>query len=418
MILACVMPLSRRASPRQLPLVAPVRASLLDWYRRSARDLPWRRTQDPYAIWVSEVMLQQTRVDTVAPYFVRFLERFPSIRQLADAPVQDVMAAWSGLGYYRRARMLHEGARAVRDRHAGQVPHDVASLRALPGVGPYTAGAIASIAFDLREGIVDGNVERVISRLFEIGGDPRSGNARGQIWAVARAFADCDVPGDTNQALMELGATICTPAVPNCLLCPARPHCGAFARGEQERFPEKPRKKAARVENWLALVLVDPERGDVWLDHGRTGRWTAMLLPPMARSVARRGPARVARAAGLDAKRAKACGYVRHDLTHASMRIRVFVADLATRPSTGVMVAPRDLGAFAVPKVTRVILQKAGVLEESAGPPATDTAASVLADTGTLGVAAVAGGRRRSAGRVARPTSQERQREREHEDEK
>jgi len=242
-----------------------VRAELLAWYGAHRRDLPWRRTGDPYAIWVSEVMLQQTQVAAVLPYFERFLARFPTPAALAEADEDAVLAAWSGLGYYRRVRHLREGARQVVARHRGAVPEDLASLRALPGIGAYTAGAIASIAFGREEPVLDGNVRRVLARWTADPGE--GGDAR--FWALARTLVPGPRPGDWNQALMELGATVCTPKDPDCARCPVRARCRAHATGTPERFPRaRPRKPSRTVRVEVALIEHD---GAVLLERGGTG---------------------------------------------------------------------------------------------------------------------------------------------------
>ncbi len=210
------------------------REALLTWYREHARALPWRDSRDPWRVWVSEVMLQQTRVETVIPYFKRFIERFPAARSLAEASESDVLALWSGLGYYRRARLLYAGAKAVVARHGGDIPADSVALRALPGVGDYTVGALGSIAFGLRAPLVDGNVERVLTRLHGLRGDPRAAPLKKSLWALAARYADHTSPGDVNQSLMELGATVCAPTSPRCLVCPVCSHCVAAREGTPE----------------------------------------------------------------------------------------------------------------------------------------------------------------------------------------
>jgi A/G-specific adenine glycosylase len=230
-----------------------LRALLLRWYRRSRRDLPWRRTRDPYAIWVSEVMLQQTQVATVLPYYRRFMKRFPDPTSLARAPEERVLAVWSGLGYYRRARALHAAARQVVERHGGRLPADPGALLQLPGVGRYTAGAIASIAFDLREPVLDGNVRRVLSRVLADPGDDR------RLWAVAAELADGPRPGDLNQALMELGALVCTPRAPDCAACPLARRCRARAGGRPEGYPR--RKAAVRGTEKVRVAVAAVRRG-------------------------------------------------------------------------------------------------------------------------------------------------------------
>ncbi|MGM0557450.1 MAG: A/G-specific adenine glycosylase [Myxococcota bacterium] len=213
------------------------RDDLLTWYDRDKRELPWRGIDDPYKTWVSEIMLQQTQVATVIDYYHRWLERFPTVEALAGADREQVMELWAGLGYYRRARFLHESATMVVDEFDGELPTTFDELQKLKGVGPYTAGAIASIAFGQSVPVVDGNVERVISRLQEIGGDPKSTANQKVYWALAEELVDPERPGDFNQAMMELGATICTPSSPSCMLCPVREHCHGFRAGHPEDFP-------------------------------------------------------------------------------------------------------------------------------------------------------------------------------------
>ena len=214
-----------------------VRRALLAWYRANRRELPWRATRDPYAIWVSEAMLQQTRVETAIPYYERFLERFPDVAALASADLDDVLGAWAGLGYYSRARNLHAAARLVAERHGGEVPDDVEQLRALPGVGRYTAGAIASIAFDRPEPVVDGNAARVLTRLHDIREDVRSARVARRLWEESAALVRGPQPGLLNQALMELGARVCTPRAPRCPTCPLLRHCAAYRAGDPESLP-------------------------------------------------------------------------------------------------------------------------------------------------------------------------------------
>ncbi|MCB9384558.1 MAG: A/G-specific adenine glycosylase [Bryobacterales bacterium] len=232
---------------------------LLDWYARHARDLPWRRTRDPYRIWVSEIMLQQTRVEAVIPFYERFLERFPSPEALAAAPEPQVLDAWAGLGYYRRARMLQTAAQRIAAEHGGDFPRDYDAIRALPGIGEYTAGAVASIAFELPHAAVDGNVLRVLSRVFDEEGDIATPRVKARLGERAQRWMDTAPEGKRGaltQALMELGATVCTPKSPKCLLCPLHTECRAFKLGLQAERPVKRAKpKLERVE--LAVVLVE-----------------------------------------------------------------------------------------------------------------------------------------------------------------
>jgi A/G-specific adenine glycosylase len=235
--------------------------SLLAWFDRHRRSLPWRRTLDPYPVWLSEIMLQQTRVETVIPYFERFLSRFPTIEALAAASLEEVLSLWSGLGYYRRARQLHAAAVAVAE--SGGFPRTFEGLRSLPGVGDYTAAAVGSIAFGLHTPVMDGNVERVISRFLAQEESPKVRSARVALLAKAGELLVPGRPGDSNQALMELGATLCVPKNPKCLLCPLELECAAVRVGSPERFPS-PRSKRA-VESFQLLSVVVEARGKVLL---------------------------------------------------------------------------------------------------------------------------------------------------------
>ncbi len=332
------------------PDVDAVSERLLPWFAANARALPWRAVRDPWAVWVSEVMLQQTRVETVIPYWNRFLQRFPTVTALADAPEDDVLTLWSGLGYYRRARLLHAGAKAVVARHGGVIPHDADGLRALPGVGDYTAGAIGSIAFGLRVPLVDGNVERVLTRLHGLRGDPRAAPLKKQLWTLAARYADRPDPGAINQSLMELGATVCAPTSPRCLTCPARDLCVARREGDPERYPEKAPRATVRTEAWQALVARDGDR--VWLMPSALGRWQSMLLVPMREGS---GDAPWEGPVGRVTKVAD----VVHVLTHARMEIAVYEGQLAGEVPRGGLYAREALDAAAVPKVTRAILAAA-----------------------------------------------------------
>lgn len=249
---------------------------LLAWYEASGRDLPWRHTRDPYAIWLSEIMLQQTGVETVIPYYLRFLERYPGVEVLASATVEEVIEQWAGLGYYRRARNLHAAAQLVVQEYGGCFPASLEGLRQLPGVGRSTAAAILAIAFDIPAAILDGNVRRVLCRLFALHGDPRSSRAEKQLWGWAEALTSSARPHDYAQAIMDLGATVCTPRQPGCLRCPLAELCRGHREGLAEQLPEtRPRKKlpqrqqVALVLEWDARVLVC-RRG---LDGMLAGLW-------------------------------------------------------------------------------------------------------------------------------------------------
>jgi A/G-specific adenine glycosylase len=239
--------------------------ALFRWYRRKRRDLPWRRTRDPYAVWLSEVMLQQTTVATVAPRWKRFLRRFPTVEALARTPEREVLAEWAGLGYYARAGNLHRAARAVVA--AGAFPRTLEGWRTLPGVGPYTAAAVCSICFGVPAAVLDGNVARVLTRLHALRLDPKSSRGQARLRDLAKALLARRSPGDSNQALMELGATVCTPRAPRCPDCPLRVFCRARRLGRPETFPLARKRRASRTLQLVAgvafrhgrLVLVEDE---------------------------------------------------------------------------------------------------------------------------------------------------------------
>jgi A/G-specific adenine glycosylase len=234
--------------------------ALLDWFAVHQRDLPWRRTRDPYAIWVSEVMLQQTRVETVVPYYHRWMAQFPTLKHLAEAPEAAVLKAWEGLGYYSRARNLQAAARQVMERHGGIIPADRTALSALKGVGPYTAGAILSIAFNQPVPAVDGNVMRVLARLFLIRDDITRPATRQAIEALAAALIPPGQAGAFNQALMELGALICVPVAPRCDRCPVATFCRGRAEGVQESLPIKAKARPPRPVDVVAGVIFHQDR--------------------------------------------------------------------------------------------------------------------------------------------------------------
>ncbi|HEY4016321.1 MAG TPA: A/G-specific adenine glycosylase [Polyangiaceae bacterium] len=303
---------------------ARLRTSLLDWYARTRRDLPWRRVRDPYAIWVSETMLQQTRVETVIPYYERFMRELPTMLSLAEAPEERVLALWSGLGYYRRARMLHAAAKQVAESHGGRIPEEAGELLKLEGVGRYTAGAIASIAFGRRAALVDGNVARVLSRLFAIEEDVKSARGAAALWRLAEELvAGGADPGDWNQALMELGATVCSPREPKCGACPVRSECAARERGLTASLPRSERRaqpisvrRAAVVLASCTHVLLARRRADTSFG----GLWE----PPSAESEV----AWLASSLGIDVHTLQSAGEVTHLLTHRRMHVDVVRGEL------------------------------------------------------------------------------------------
>ena len=235
-----------------------IQRALLDWFAEAQRLLPWREGYDPYQVWVSEMMLQQTQVETVKPYFVRWMARFPAVQALAAAPLEEVLKLWEGLGYYARARNLHRAAREIVARHGGEIPDDMAALRALPGIGPYSAGAIASIAFNRAVPLVDGNVARVLSRLFALREAPQSPAGKRRLWSLAESLVPAGGGRDFNQALMELGALLCRSQQPLCGLCPVRAQCLAYGEGNPENYPARKRRAERPI---VRASLVIAERG-------------------------------------------------------------------------------------------------------------------------------------------------------------
>ena len=288
------------------------------WFARHQRPLPWRDGYDPYHVWVSEVMLQQTRMEVVLPYFARFVARFPTIDALAAASEEEVMAAWSGLGYYRRARMLREGAIAVVERFGGRVPHEVDELLALPGIGRYTAGAIASVAWNRHAPIVDGNVARILSRLFAIDAALGSPKLMREAWLREEELvAACTKPRDFNQGLMEIGALICTPRNPSCLTCPVQSFCAT--RGDH--LPRAKEKKETR-ELRIPLYLITDRKGRVLMRREQGPLMHAMLHLP-------HGDTSLLTGQPLDVARKALLGTFRHTITTRRIEFVLYAANIA-----------------------------------------------------------------------------------------
>ncbi len=247
-------PMQSKLSP------SAIRRPLLRWFDREARDLPWRRTRDPYAIWVSEIMLQQTRVQAAVPYYERFMRRFPTVQKLAAARIDSILKLWEGLGYDARARNLHKAAQEIVTRVGGQLPGTRSELLSLPGIGAYTAGAVSSIAFGQREPLVDGNVTRVLCRVFCVRRNPKEAAVQKKLWSLAEELLPAARPGDFNQALMELGSEICLPRDPVCDDCPLRRVCLARRHGEQARLPVRARKKPIPFHTVVVGVIERDDR--------------------------------------------------------------------------------------------------------------------------------------------------------------
>ncbi|HXK08621.1 MAG TPA: A/G-specific adenine glycosylase [Vicinamibacteria bacterium] len=341
-----------------------IRHALLGWYDRNRRDLPWRRTRDPYRIWIAEVMLQQTTVRAATPYYEAFLKRFPTLQSLAEEPEEEVVGAWSGLGYYHRARNLHRGAQHVAERHAGRFPRTIEAALAVPGVGLYTASAILSIAHGQALPVVDGNVRRVLARLLALRGPEYRRD--GPYYNRAEELLDRERPGDWNQALMELGATVCTPRKPACEVCPLRSTCRARALGIVGELPEG-RARRAPVDVRVAAALVESD-GRVLLVRRPEGRLLGRMwevpqtslesrgLPDLARELLERHGLRVV--PGPLAVRA------RHAITYRRITLEGYRARLRppapSDPERFLWARPEEVESLPVSSSTRKLLKGLG----------------------------------------------------------
>ncbi len=342
--------------------VEPGAASLLAWYDRHRRDLPWRaragETADPYLVWLSEIMLQQTTVQAVTPYFLRFLERWPTVEALAAAPRDDIMAAWAGLGYYARARRLHDCARLIADEHGGRFPETEAGLRALPGIGAYTSGAIAAIAFNRPAAAVDGNVERVMARVYAI--DEPMPQGKKAIRSRTDDMVPTDRPGDFAQALMDLGATLCTPRKLACGLCPWRDACLGRRAGIAETLPRTAPKKERPHKHGLTFWLVRPDGAVLLRTRPDDGLLGGMLEVPSTpwRDVAWTLDEAMAHAP-LSGSWRLLPDVVRHGFTHFTIDLKVAVLVGETTSGAGAWHHPDDFDALALPTMTRKVVRHA-----------------------------------------------------------
>ncbi len=331
---------------------------LLQWYDRSRRDLPWRHTRDPYRIWLSEIMLQQTRVETVKGYYARFLELFPTVEDLACAPEEKVLKAWEGLGYYSRARNLQKAARVIMDRHGGVFPSSYEEILALPGIGPYTAGAIASIAFGLCAAAVDGNVYRVASRYFGVREDVGIPSVQKKIRQLVLQSIPSHRPGDFNQALMELGATLCSPGTPDCDLCPWCDRCDACQEGDADVLPIHEKKKPPKQMEMAVCLLT--YRGRVWV----TARQERMLhgLYVFRLVEEETDPKRVQTLLGeegLKVRFVKEMGEARHVFTHRVWNMRILHFELDEAPADAVFVNREQMDALPFPAAMKAAVEAA-----------------------------------------------------------
>lgn len=347
-------------------IAAPFSKALLAWYRRVARDLPWRRTKDPYAVWLAEVMLQQTRVDQGAPYYERFLQAFPSVEALAAASDDEVLKQWEGLGYYARARNLHACARCVATDYGGRFPRTAESLRALPGIGPYTAAAVAAIAFNEPVAVVDGNVIRVLARLFDIEAPVQDAGVKKLLAALAAALVSPRSPGDHNQAMMELGACVCTPRSPDCAGCPVAKWCAARVASVQDARPVRRPKKPTPLHEVVTGVIRRDGRyllgkrpaegllGGLWEFPG------GKVQPGETHAEALRRELR--EELGVEATPGKLIAAVSHAYTHFRVRLHVYACTIASgEPEARVhaelrWVSRADFDQYAFPTANRKFL--------------------------------------------------------------
>jgi A/G-specific adenine glycosylase len=319
--------------PGRTPNLAGIRRRLLAWYGKHKRDLPWRRTEDPYRIWISEIMLQQTRVAAVLPYYARFLARFPDVQALAEAPEQDLLAAWAGLGYYSRARNLQKAAKNIVE--LGEFPRDHSSLRELPGVGDYTAAAVSSIAFGLPHAALDGNVARVLSRLAPELGDIKSEGVRKRLRAFAEMLLDRRQPGEFNQALMELGATVCLPKRPLCERCPVRLYCEARKQGLENQLPVRGARPSADQRGKKLLIIERAGKVLFWQRPAQSSRLAEFWELPEHEQLP-------------DAKVTDYAGAFRHTIVNTTYFVEVCRATVGSRPSGFQWLAKSSLGAVPV----------------------------------------------------------------------
>ena len=355
------MTVAVRLPRRKKAALAPDPADLLAWYARHRRVMPWRALKGqrtpPYAVWLSEIMLQQTTVKTVGPYFEKFLTKWPTVEALAAASLDDVLRAWAGLGYYARARNLHACARAVAERHGGIFPNDMEALRALPGIGDYTAAAVGSIAFDAPAVPVDGNVERVVTRLFAV--EEALPAAKPAIKQLATSLLPPARSGDFAQALMDLGATICSPKRPACALCPWSETCVARALGRQEEFPHKAQKREGKLRRGAAFVALRADGKVLLRQRPEKGLLGSMTEVPGSAWAHDFDVADALDAAPLKARWRKLPGVVTHVFTHFPLELTVFVAQLprgAAAPKGARWAELRTVQDEALPNVMRKVL--------------------------------------------------------------
>jgi A/G-specific adenine glycosylase len=340
-----------------------IQKQLLRWFKKSGRALPWRKTRDPYAIWVSEIMLQQTQVSTVIPYYQKFLKAFPTIRDLAKADLSKVLKVWEGLGYYSRARNLHHASKIVLNHFQGRIPENLKDLRGLPGIGKYTAGAILSIAYNRETPILDGNVKRVLSRLFAVSSNPLRGKPEDLLWQLSESLIPKGFASSFNQGLMDLGAMVCTPKGPQCSRCPVHLLCKARASGEPERYPSKViRKEIPHIEAISAVITKDrkvllnqrPPRGllgGLWeFPNWKTEEKGSLRLRLRLRNY-------IKKEMGLKVEVKGSIGTFKQTFTHFKLTLHTFYCHATGNGKKGKWIATKNLDQLAMSRIHRRIAE-------------------------------------------------------------
>jgi A/G-specific adenine glycosylase len=341
-----------------------IQTLLIRWFDKNKRDLPWRKTRNPYAVWVSEIMLQQTQVDTVIPYYQRFLKAFPTVKILARSNLAKVLKVWEGLGYYSRARNLHQASRIIVKDFGNKIPGNLKDLLGLPGIGRYTAGAILSIAFDKKAAVLDGNVKRVLSRLFAVSGDPAKGKTEGLLWSLSESLVPEDRASSFNQALMDLGATVCTPKAPQCPRCPLQTFCKGRLWGDPEQYPSpKAKRVIPHIDGVSAVIMKDGKAllirralkgllGGLWeFPSWETEEKQSSSLRIRLRNC-------IKKEMGMNVKIRKSLGVFRQTFSHFKLTLHVYYCEGGNETVKGKWIPIQKLRLLPMSRIHRKIADK------------------------------------------------------------